>query len=115
MGLICYKKKLYSVMKLISKIYVFLKVFGLLMKQSKSQKKQLKQLKRPIPLNDGIKIGSVSDKFLKADIKVKDTTVIIDISGFYDECDAMLWAKMQSELWLQELSTPQPNNNITLH
>ena len=76
-------------MNLILKIYTFLKVYGLLTKKLKSQKKQLKQPKQPIPLNDGIKIGSVSDKFLKADIKVKDTTVIIDISGFYNEYDAM--------------------------
>ena len=102
-------------MNLILKIYTFLKVYGLLTKKLKSQKKQLKQLKQPIPLNDGIKIGSVSDKFLKADIKVKDTTVIIDISGFYNEYDAMIWARMQSELWLQELSKPKPHNNITLH
>ena len=81
----------------------------------KSQKKQLKQPKKPISLNDGIKIGSVSDKILKADIKVKDTTVIIDISGFYNEYDAVIWAKMQSELWLQELNKPQPHNNLTLH
>jgi len=80
-----------------------------------SQKKQLKQSKQPIPLNDGIKIGSVSDKFLKADIKVKDTTVIIDISGFYNEYDAMLWAKMQSEIWLRDIGKQQPNNNLTLH
>ena len=102
-------------MNLILKIYTFLKVYGLLTKKLQSQKKQLKQPKQPILLNDGIKIGSVSDKFLKADIKVKDTTVIIDISGFYNEYDAMLWAKMQSEIWLRDIGKQQPNNNITLH
>ncbi len=82
------------------------------MKKSKNLKKQPKPQEL---LNDGIRIGSIRDKFLKADIKVKDTTVIIDIDGFRNEFDAMMWARLQSELWLKEMGEYKPKNNITLH
>ena len=82
------------------------------MKKSKHPKKQLKSHKL---LNNGIKIGSIRDSFLKADIRVKDTTVIIDIDGFSNAFDAMMWARLQSELWLKEMGQYEPKRNITLH
>ena len=85
------------------------------MKKSKSPKKQ--PIKDLSP-NDGITVGTVKDTALKADIKVKDKTVLIDISGFYNEFDAMVWARIQSEMWLRELYNNKDDKepkNLTLH
>ena len=85
------------------------------MKKSKSPKKEpIKDL----PLNNGITVGTIKDTALKADIKVKDRTVLIDISGFYNEFDAMVWARIQSEMWLRELYNNKDDKepkNLTLH
>ena len=88
-------------MKTILKIFVFLKVFGALMKRSKKKTRPL-LIKPEIPANL-IQIGSVSDSILKATVSVKADKVYINISGFLNEFDAMLWAKQQSILWNKEL------------
>ena len=49
-----------------------------------------------------IKIGSVEDSILKASVSVKGDKVYINIAGFLNEFDAMLWAKQQSLLWRRE-------------
>jgi|TARA_B100001964_G_C13866337_1_gene436734 hypothetical protein len=77
------------------------------MKKSKHLKKKQKK-HNPVE----IKVSSFKDQFLKADISVKGTDVLINVGGFFNELDAMMWAKMQTELWLQ---TGQQENkdNIT--
>ena len=100
-------------MKTILKIYMFFKVFGLLTKKLKHQKK-IKKKHTP----DEVKIGSFRDHFLNADISVKGTDVLINIGGFYNEIDAMLWARMQTELWLkakEDHDLVNKFNNKTLH
>ena len=67
----------------------------------------------PAQVNNPLNIGSFTDDILNANISVKDTNVIISVSGFYNEFDAMVWAKLQSELWLKEKEIKQ--NNITVH
>lgn len=61
-------------------------------------------------------ISSFKDQSLKADIGVRGSEVLISIGGFFNEVDAMLWAKMQTEIWLQ---TVDERKNIlddrTLH
>ena len=89
-------------MKTILKIFVFLKVFGLLTKKSK--KKLPLQSSKKINQQSPIQIGSIQDSLLKATVSVKGEDVQINISGFINELDAMLWAKHQSALWNQELS-----------
>ena len=66
------------------------------MKKSKHPKK-IQKKQSPVE----IKVSSFKDRFLKADISVKGTDVIISVGGFFNELDAMMWAKMQTELWLQ--------------
>ena len=89
-------------MKLISKIYLFLKVFGLLTKKSK--KKLPLQSSKKINQQSPIQIGSIQDSLLKATVSVKGQEVQIKISGFLNEFDAMLWAKQQSSIWNYEIA-----------
>ena len=77
------------------------------MKKSKHLKKKQKK-HNPVE----IKVSSFKDRFLKADISVKGTDVIISVGGFFNEFDAMMWAKMQTELWLQT-GQQEPKDNIT--
>ena len=77
------------------------------MKKSKHLKKKQKK-HNPVE----IKVSSFKDNFLKADISVKGTDVIISVGGFLNEFDAMMWAKMQTELWLQT-GQKEHKNNIT--
>ena len=51
-----------------------------------------------------IQIGSIQDSLLRATVSVKGQEVQINISGFLNEFDAMMWAKQQSLLWNRELS-----------
>jgi len=51
-----------------------------------------------------IQIGSIEDSLLIATVSVKGQDVHINISGFINEFDAMMWAKQQSLLWNQELA-----------
>ena len=82
------------------------------MKKSKHLKKKQKK-HNPVE----IKVSSFKDQFLKADISVKGTDVLINVGGFFNELDAMMWAKMQTELWLQTGQQEHKNNitNKTLH
>jgi len=102
-------------MKKILKIYELLKAIVLLMKKSKHQKKIKQQPKQQPKQVEEIKIGSFKDKFLKADISVKGTDVKISVGGFYNELDAMMWARMQTEIWLNAVDDSKNNNNSTLH
>ena len=78
------------------------------MKKSK-KKKQLSKSNSELPL---IKIGSVDDHILKATVSVKGKSVYINIDGFLNELDAMMWARMQTELWLQS-GQQEHKDNIT--
>ena len=82
------------------------------MKKSKHLKKNQKK-HNPVE----IKVSSFEDHLLKADISVKGTDVLINIGGFFNEFDAMTWAKIQTELWQQTGQQEQKNNitNRTLH
>jgi len=66
-------------------------------------KKKLIKVRKPAKLNDLIPIGSIEDSLLKATVSVKGSQVYINIDGFMNEFDAMLWAKQQSLLWKREL------------
>tara|TARA_Y100000034_G_scaffold49305_1_gene60971 strand:- start:307 stop:555 length:249 start_codon:yes stop_codon:yes gene_type:complete len=77
------------------------------MKKSKHLKKKQKK-HNPVE----IKVSSFKDQFLKADISVKGTDVLINVGGFFNELDAMMWAKMQTELWLQT-GQQEHKDNIT--
>ena len=102
-------------MKKILQIYALLKVFVLLMKKSKHQKKIKQQPKQQSKQVEEVKIGSFKDKDLKADISVKGTDVKISVGGFYNELDAIMWARMQTELWLNTVDDFKNNDNSTLH
>ena len=106
-------------MKKILQIYALLKVFVLLMKKSKHLKKTKQKhqpIKQQLPKQpEEVKIGSFKDQFLKADISVKGTDVKISVGGFYNELDAMMWARMQRELWLDTVNEFKNNNYNTLH
>ena len=85
-----------------------------LLRQRKNLKKKLNQSTNNI--NKPIQVGSFSDDILTANVLVKDRNVTINVSGFMNEFDAMLWARMQSELWLKELQFKKDlNRNTTLH
>jgi len=64
-----------------------------------------------------IKIGSVDDHILKATVSVKGKSVYINIDGFLNELDAMLWAKQQNVLWNKELERylDSPPSSPTFH
>ena len=83
------------------------------MKKSKKNKQLLKSNSES-PL---IKIGSVDDHILKATVSVKGKRVYINIDGFLNELDAMLWAKQQNVLWNRELERylDSPPSSPTLH
>ena len=105
-------------MKKILKIFVLLKVIVELLRKRKNLKKQpvikiKPQVQNLTPAEAPLNIGNFSDDILNANISVKDTNVVISVSGFYNEFDAMCWAKLQSELWLREKEIKQ--NNITVH
>ena len=102
-------------MKRILKIYALLKVIVLLMKKSKHQKKIKQQPQQQPKQPEEVKIGSFKDQFLKADISVKGKDVKIIVEGFYNELDAMMWARMQTEIWLNAVDDSKNNNNSTLH
>ena len=57
----------------------------------------------------------IKDHFLKADISVKGKDVKISVEGFYNELDAIMWARMQTELWLNAVNDFKNNDNSTLH
>jgi len=92
---------------------LFLKVFGLLTKKSK---KRLPHQKK-IDQRQLIQIGSIQDSLLRATVSVKGQEVQINISGFLNEFDAMMWAKQQSLLWNRELSQhfDSPTTPTTYH
>ena len=102
-------------MKRILKIYALLKVIVLLMKKSKHQKKIKQQPQQQPKQVEEVKIGSFKDHFLKADISVKGKDVKISVGGFYNELEAMMWARMQTELWLNTGNDFKNNDNSTLH
>ena len=99
-------------MKTILKIYTFLKVFGLLMKKSKHPKKIVKKHTPEHNQDQVTAISSFKDQYLNADIGVRGNEVLISIGGFFNEVDAMLWAKMQTEIWLK---TAEERKNISDH
>tara|TARA_R100001530_G_C4235437_1_gene133848 strand:+ start:137 stop:442 length:306 start_codon:yes stop_codon:yes gene_type:complete len=101
-------------MKKIFQKLKFLLVIVQLLRQRKNLKKKLNQSTNNI--NKPIQVGSFSDDILTANVLVKDRNVTINVSGFMNEFDAMLWARMQSELWLKELQFKKDlNRNTTLH
>ena len=101
-------------MKKILKIFVLLKVIGALLKKQPNPKKQpVIKIKPAVQKPAQVNIGNFSDDILNANISVKDTNVVISVSGFMNEFDAMCWAKLQSELWLREKEIKQ--NNLTIH
>ena len=102
-------------MKKILKIYALLKVIVLLMKKLKHQKKTKQQPQQQPKQPEEVKIGSFKDQFLKADISVKGKDVKISVGGFYNELDAIMWARMQTEMWLNTVNDFKNNNNSTLH
>ena len=77
------------------------------MKKSKHPKK-IQKKHSPVE----IKVSSFKDQFLNADIGVRGSEVLISIGGFFNEVDAMLWAKMQTEIWLK---TAEELKNISDH
>ena len=74
---------------------MWLKVIG---QRMKNIKKHIKQNKRTDTKE--LKVGSIKDSFLKADISTLGTKVVISIDGFMNEFEALLWAKTQTEIWL---------------
>ena len=86
------------------------------MKKSKHPKKIQKKHTPNTHRDHVTAISSFKDQFLNADIGVRGSEVLISIGGFFNEVDAMMWAKMQTELWLK---TVDERRNIhdyrTLH
>jgi len=70
----------------------------------KPTKKKFIKIRKPAQPDNVIQIGTVEDSVLKATVSVKDSQVYINIDGFVNEFDAMLWAKQQSLLWKRELA-----------
>ena len=82
------------------------------MKKSKHPKKIVKN-HTPEHYKDQVTaISSFKDQYLNADIGVRGSEVLISIGGFFNEVDAMLWAKMQTEIWLK---TAEERKNISDH
>ena len=97
----------------ILKILVWLKVIG---QRMKNIKKHIKQNKTTDTKE--LKVGSIKDSFLKADISTLGTKVVISIDGFINEFEALLWAKTQTEIWLKAKETDdliKDFNTRTLH
>ena len=65
----------------------------------KNIKKHIKQNKTTAIKE--LKVGSITDHCLKADISTIGTKVVISIDGFINEFEALLWAKTQTEIWLK--------------
>jgi len=86
------------------------------MKKSKHPKKIQKKHTPETHRDQVTAISSFKDQFLEADIGVKGSEVLISIGGFFNEVDAMMWAKIQTEIWLK--TTDERKNihdNRTLH
>ena len=103
--------------KIFQKLKFLLVIVQLLRKRKNLKKQEVIKIKpasqKPAQVNNHLNIGSFTDDILNANISVKDTNVIISVSGFYNEFDAMVWAKLQSELWLKEKEIK--HNNTTVH
>ena len=86
------------------------------MKKSKHPKKIAKKHTLKTNIDHITVISSFKDQFLQADIGVKGSEVLIRIDGFFNEEDAMMWAKMQTEIWLKSASARKNNlDHRTLH
>jgi len=86
------------------------------MKKSKHPKKIVKKHTLETHKDHVTVISSFKDQFLQADIGVKGSEVLIRIDGFFNEIDAMLWAKMQTELWLKTVDERKNiHDHRTLH
>ena len=86
------------------------------MQRMKNIKKHIKQNKTTATKE--LKVGSIKDSFLKADISTLGTKVVISIDGFINEFEALLWAKTQTELWLKAKESDdliKDFNTRTLH
>ena len=70
---------------------MWLKVIG---QRMKNIKKHIKQNKTTA--TEELKVGSIKDSFLKADISTIGTKVVISIDGFINEFEALLLAKNQT-------------------
>lgn len=82
----------------------------------KNIKKHIKQNKKTAIKE--LKVGSIKDHFLKADISTIGTKVVISIDGFLNEFEALLWAKTQTEIWLKTKESDDLVNDFntrTLH
>ena len=82
------------------------------MKKSKHPKKIVKKHTPEHHKDQVTAISSFKDQYLNADIGVRGSEVLISIGGFFNEVDAMLWAKMQTEIWL---NTTGERKNISDH
>ena len=82
------------------------------MKKSKPPKKIVKKHTPEHHKYQVTAISSFKDQYLNADIGVRGSEVLISIGGFFNEVDAMLWAKMQTEIWLK---TADERKNIFDH
>ena len=82
------------------------------MKKSKPPKKIVKNHTLEHHKDQVTAISSFKDQYLNADIGVRGNEVLISIGGFFNEVDAMLWAKMQTEIWLK---TAEERKNISDH
>ena len=82
------------------------------MKKSKPPKKIVKNHTLEHHKDQVTAISSFKDQYLNADIGVRGSEVLISIGGFFNEVDAMLWAKMQTEIWLK---TADERKNISDH
>ena len=86
------------------------------MKKSKHPKKIQKKHTPNTHRDHVIAISSFKDQFLQADIGVRGSEVLISIGGFFNEVDAMMWAKMQPELWLKTVDERRNiHDHRTLH
>ena len=82
------------------------------MKKSKPPKKIVKKYTPKHNPDQVTAISSFKDQYLNADIGVRGGEVLISIGGFFNEVDAVLWAKMQTEIWLK---TTEERKNISDH
>ena len=86
------------------------------MKKSKHPKKIVKKHTPEHNQDQVTAISSFKDQYLNADIGVRGSEVLIRIDGFFNEIDAMLWAKMQTELWLKTVDERKNiHDHRTLH
>jgi len=82
------------------------------MKKSNHPKKIVKKHTPKHNKDQVTAISSFKDQHLNADIGVRGSEVLISIGGFFNEVDAMLWAKIQTEIWL---NTSGERKNISDH